>query len=95
MLLRELGSPWRRLWQYFIIRMLPCPDIVWVLTWDWMDRTSKETLKYLLDSIWGARVPMIFTYRPEFVPTWGSRSYHSQVTLTHALGSRLQSTPVK
>jgi tetratricopeptide (TPR) repeat protein len=26
-------------------------------------------------------VLLIFTYRPEFVHTWGSRSYHSQVTL--------------
>ena len=24
---------------------------------------------------------MIFTYRPEFVPKWGGKSYHSQVTL--------------
>ena len=24
---------------------------------------------------------MIFTYRPEFVHTWGAKSYHSQVTL--------------
>ena len=24
---------------------------------------------------------MIFTYRPEFVPTWSSKSYHSHVNL--------------
>ncbi|MCX6001179.1 MAG: AAA family ATPase [Chloroflexi bacterium] len=47
----------------------------------WADRTSEETLKYLLDSIPGAMILLIFTYRPEFVHTWGSRSYHSQVTI--------------
>jgi predicted ATPase len=38
-------------------------------------------LKYLLESIPGAAVFLILTYRPEFVHTWGSKSYHSQVTL--------------
>jgi class 3 adenylate cyclase/tetratricopeptide (TPR) repeat protein len=47
----------------------------------WMDRSSEDALKELLESIPGARVFLIFTYRPEFVHTWGSRSYHSQVTL--------------
>jgi tetratricopeptide (TPR) repeat protein len=47
----------------------------------WIDRSSEEFAKYLLESISGARVLLIFSYRPEFVPTWGSRSYHSQVTL--------------
>lgn len=47
----------------------------------WMDRSSEDAMKELLESIAGARVFLIFTYRPEFVHTWGSRSYHSQVTL--------------
>jgi len=47
----------------------------------WADRSSEEALKYMLDSIPGARILLIFTYRPEFAHTWGSRSYHSQVTL--------------
>jgi tetratricopeptide (TPR) repeat protein len=47
----------------------------------WMDRSSEDVLKHLLESIPGARVFLIFTYRSEFVHTWGSRSYHSQVTL--------------
>ena len=46
-----------------------------------MDKSSEESLKYLLDSIPGARVFLIFTYRPEFVHTWGAKSYHSQVNL--------------
>ena len=48
----------------------------------WVDRSSEDVLKYLLESIPGARVFLIFTYRPEFVHTWGGRSYHSQVTLS-------------
>jgi predicted ATPase len=47
----------------------------------WIDRSSEEVLKYALESIPGARVLMIFTYRPEFVHTWGGKSYHSQVNL--------------
>ncbi len=47
----------------------------------WVDKSSEDVLKYVLESIPGARVLMIFTYRPEFVHTWGGRSYHSQVTL--------------
>jgi tetratricopeptide (TPR) repeat protein len=35
-----------------------------------------------LESIPGARVLLIFTYRPEFVHTWGAKSYHSQVMLS-------------
>ncbi|TET17532.1 MAG: zinc-ribbon domain-containing protein, partial [Dehalococcoidia bacterium] len=46
-----------------------------------VDKSSEEALKYWLESISGARVLLIFTYRPEFVHTWGGRSYHSQVTL--------------
>jgi len=47
----------------------------------WMDKSSEDVLKYVLESIPGARVLMIFTYRPEFVHTWGSKSFHSQITL--------------
>jgi class 3 adenylate cyclase/tetratricopeptide (TPR) repeat protein len=47
----------------------------------WTDRSSEEYLKRLLDAISGARIFLIFTYRPEFVFQWGAKSYHSQVTL--------------
>jgi class 3 adenylate cyclase/tetratricopeptide (TPR) repeat protein len=47
----------------------------------WADKSSEEVLKYVLESIPGARVLLIFTYRPEFVHTWGAKSYHSQVTV--------------
>jgi oligopeptide transport system substrate-binding protein len=47
----------------------------------WVDKTSEDVLQKLLESIAGARVLLIFTYRPDFVHTWGGRSFHSQVTL--------------
>jgi class 3 adenylate cyclase/tetratricopeptide (TPR) repeat protein len=71
----------------------------------WIDKTSEDVLKYLLESIPGAQVLLIFTYRPEFIPTWGARSYHNQLLLnrlsnreslfmaTHILG-REQIPPV-
>jgi predicted ATPase len=47
----------------------------------WIDKSSEEYLKHLLDSISGSRIFLIFTYRPEFVHTWGAKSYHSQINL--------------
>jgi class 3 adenylate cyclase/tetratricopeptide (TPR) repeat protein len=47
----------------------------------WIDKSSEECLRYLSDSTTGSKVFLIFTYRPEYVHTWGGRSYHSQVTL--------------
>jgi tetratricopeptide (TPR) repeat protein len=47
----------------------------------WIDKSSEELLKYVLESIPGARVLLMFTYRPEFVHTWGAKSYHNQVNL--------------
>ncbi|MBE9521683.1 MAG: AAA family ATPase [Proteobacteria bacterium] len=47
----------------------------------WSDKSSEEVLKYVLEGIPGAKVLMIFTYRPEFVHTWGAKSYHNQLTL--------------
>ena len=57
------------------------PLIMAVEDLHWTDKSSEEAMKYLLEGIPGFRVLLIFTYRPEFVHTWGSRSYHSQVTL--------------
>ncbi|MGD8763777.1 MAG: adenylate/guanylate cyclase domain-containing protein, partial [Desulfobacteraceae bacterium] len=55
-----------------------------ILTYEdlhWVDKSSENALQYVLESIPAARVLMLFTYRPEFVHTWGSRSFHSQITL--------------
>jgi class 3 adenylate cyclase/tetratricopeptide (TPR) repeat protein len=47
----------------------------------WIDKSSEDQLKHLLESIPGARILLIFTYRQEFVHTWGAKSFHSQVML--------------
>jgi len=57
------------------------PIVMAVEDLHWIDKSSEERFKSLLENIPGARVCLIFTYRPEFVHTWGGRSYHSQVTL--------------
>jgi class 3 adenylate cyclase/tetratricopeptide (TPR) repeat protein len=57
------------------------PVIMAIEDLHWIDNSSEEVFKVQLDSISGARVFFIFTYRPEFVHTWRRRSYHSQVNL--------------
>jgi class 3 adenylate cyclase/tetratricopeptide (TPR) repeat protein len=47
----------------------------------WIDRNSEDLMEEVLESIAGSRVFLIYTYRPEFIHTWGRRSYHSQITL--------------
>ena len=47
----------------------------------WSDKSTEDSLRDLLEGITGARVFLIFTYRPEFVHTWGGKSYHSQLNL--------------
>ncbi len=47
----------------------------------WIDRSSEDVVRSHLDSIPGSRVLLIFTYRPEFIHTWGAKSYHNQLTL--------------
>jgi tetratricopeptide (TPR) repeat protein len=47
----------------------------------WIDKSSEDSLKNLLDHISGARVFLIFTHRPDFIQTWSGKSYHSQLAL--------------
>ena len=47
----------------------------------WIDQNSEDVLKSVLESIPGAKILLIFTYRPEFVHTWGGKSFHSQINL--------------
>jgi len=53
----------------------------------WVDKSSEDVVRSHLESIPGSRVLLIFTYRPEFVHTWGAKSYHNQLTL-HRLSNR-------
>ena len=53
----------------------------------WIDKSSEDVVRSHLESIPGSKVLLIFTYRPEFVHTWGAKSYHNQLTL-HRLSNR-------
>jgi hypothetical protein len=53
----------------------------------WIDKSSEDVVRSHLDSIPGSRVLLIFTYRPEYIHTWGAKSYHNQLTL-HRLSNR-------
>nr|MBC8392302.1 AAA family ATPase [Deltaproteobacteria bacterium] len=57
------------------------PLIIAIEDLHWTDKGSVECLRHLSESISGAAVFLIFTYRPDFVPTWTGRSYYSQVIL--------------
>jgi class 3 adenylate cyclase/tetratricopeptide (TPR) repeat protein/ribosomal protein L40E len=53
----------------------------------WLDKSSEDVARNLLESIPGSRVLLILTYRPEFIHIWGTKSYHNQLTL-HRLSNR-------
>jgi tetratricopeptide (TPR) repeat protein len=57
------------------------PTILIIEDLHWMDKTSEEVLKEIFESIAGSAVLLIFTFRPEYVHTWGAKTYHSQITL--------------
>ncbi|MCH8801286.1 MAG: AAA family ATPase, partial [Chloroflexi bacterium] len=47
----------------------------------WADPTTLEFLGLLVDQVATSKVMVIFTFRPEFTPPWGSRSHVTQITL--------------
>jgi len=57
------------------------PLVIAIEDLHWADKSTEEALKWLLESVPGARLLVVFTYRPEFVHAWGGRSYHNQITL--------------
>ena len=57
------------------------PLIIAIENLHWIDKGSEDSLKALLENISGEKIFIIFTYRLEYVHTWGAKSYHSQVNL--------------
>ena len=47
----------------------------------WIDKSSEEVLKFILDTIPEERVLLICTYRPEYSHVWGAKPYHNQLML--------------
>jgi tetratricopeptide (TPR) repeat protein len=53
-------------------------------TWEdvhWADPSTLEVLNLVVDQAPTARLYVLLTFRPEFTPPWGNRSYLSQMTL--------------
>jgi len=47
----------------------------------WIDQSSEEVLRAVLEAVPGAGIFLICTYRPEFHPSWRGKSFHNQITL--------------
>ena len=47
----------------------------------WADRTSEEYLTFLAESLVGAPVLLVATYRPGYRPPWSDRSFATQLSL--------------
>lgn len=57
------------------------PLVIAIEDLHWADNRSAEVAESLIEVVPGAKVLLLFTFRPDFSPQWGSRSYHSQVNL--------------
>ena len=53
----------------------------------WADPSTLEVLNLIVDQAPTARLYVLLTFRPEFMPPWGNRSHLSQLTLSR-LGHR-------
>ncbi|MBI4610123.1 MAG: sigma 54-interacting transcriptional regulator [Candidatus Rokubacteria bacterium] len=47
----------------------------------WIDRTSEEYVASLVESVAGARILLVTTYRPGYRPSWIEKSYATQMAL--------------
>jgi class 3 adenylate cyclase/tetratricopeptide (TPR) repeat protein len=47
----------------------------------WIDRTTEDTIKLLIENIPGARILLLLTFRSNYLPAWGGKTYYSQITL--------------
>ena len=57
------------------------PLIIAVEDLHWIDKSSEDVFREILDYIPETRVFLLFTFRPEFIPPWNLKSYHAQINL--------------
>jgi adenylate cyclase len=57
------------------------PQLLVVEDLQWIDRSSEETLRALVDALADRRVLILCTYRPGYVPPWQERSFHQRLAL--------------
>jgi predicted ATPase/class 3 adenylate cyclase len=53
----------------------------------WIDRTTEDTIKLLIENIPGARILLLLTFRSNYIPPWGGKTYYSQLTLNRLANS--------
>ena len=53
----------------------------------WRDKTSEDYLAFLVESLPGASILLLTTYRPGYQPSWLGKSYATQISL-HSLTSQ-------
>ncbi len=62
-------------------------------TWEdvhWADPSTLEVLNLIVDQAPTARLYVLLTFRPEFIPPWGNRSHLSQLTLSRLGRSQVE-----
>jgi predicted ATPase len=57
------------------------PCVIAVENVHWIDSTSEEYLTQLADSLAGAKLLLVTTYRPGYHPPWLDKSYATQLAL--------------
>jgi class 3 adenylate cyclase/tetratricopeptide (TPR) repeat protein len=57
------------------------PQVMVIEDVHWIDKASEESLIYTADSIPGARILQILTYRPGYAQPFGEHSYHTRLVL--------------
>jgi predicted ATPase len=56
----------------------------------WADPSTLDVLGLVLEQVPTARMLTLLTYRPEFRPPWGTRSYQTQITLGRLGGPQVE-----
>jgi class 3 adenylate cyclase len=59
------------------------PLIVEIEDLHWCDNTSEDYLAWLVESVAGAAILLLVTYRPGYRPPWLDKSYATQLALRH------------
>jgi tetratricopeptide (TPR) repeat protein len=83
------------------------PLVIAIEDLHWIDKSSEELLRHLVEGILETRILPIFTYRPNYSPSWLDQPFHNQLRLqrltdqeglelaAHLLGTREFERPLE